>query len=371
MPFSIDFGNPPSGYAVTAARAGEQVAICSQEFTSSEDGQYFIKRLEGFPSEILQQITPPIRPSQVDNMLAICHGDGKGVVYVNELVLQPELRAALPVEAGTVITKDAIADVERLNLGVQIPDDAGFLFVFSVGWRKGLFYDFVPISPTHLPRPYDIDVALGQALCHVLFQERFSISDKEWDSLFAEKWFPFVGLRNDSIDMLINCVRYNRNPDERLEDIVCEVKDRAPQMLDSWRKRPSFESHLEILERAIERFQGDDYMSCTALLVPRIEGILRTQHASIGAGTNPTSKNLAETAVVAKVENDNSLLLPRRFKAYLDDVYFANFNPSDTEIEVTRHSVAHGVASASSFDKKSALIHILVVHQLFYFLGSP
>jgi hypothetical protein len=59
MPIDIDLGNPPAGYSLTAARPGAQVAVQYLEFTSSEDGQHFIKRLEGIPTDILLKVTPP------------------------------------------------------------------------------------------------------------------------------------------------------------------------------------------------------------------------------------------------------------------------------------------------------------------------
>ena len=113
----------------------------------------------------------------------------------------------------------------------------------------------------------------------VLFQERLSISDAEWDVLFSTKWFPFVGLSNEKIDALISHIRSGWDPDENLDDIVSETKNRVSQMLESWSKHPSFLPHFGLLERAVERFQNDDPVCCTALLFPRIEGILRTHHS--------------------------------------------------------------------------------------------
>ena len=74
--------------------------------------------------------------------------------------------------------------------------------------------------------------------------------------------------------------------------------------------------------------------------------------------------------MATKIENEECLLLPRKFSAYLRDVYFAGFNPGDQDIDVSRHSVAHGVASTSVFNRKSALVGILVAHQLFYCLDN-
>lgn len=130
----IDLGNRPAGYALTSGRSGEKVNVQFREFTSTEDGQYFIQRLEGLLNDILQRLPSRIFPSQVDHLLAICRRDGKADVCVNKLDPRALARVARPVEAGEDVTKDDFADVERFELGVPIPDDAGFIFVFSVGW---------------------------------------------------------------------------------------------------------------------------------------------------------------------------------------------------------------------------------------------
>ncbi len=371
MPFEINLGVPPAGCLLEGAPAGEQVTIGVREFTSTEDGQDFIQRLEGLTSSLLQRSPHPINPSQVDNLLAIYHCDGRATVYVNELELQSSirLRKTRTIKEGDPIMRDDVVDIESLRLGVDIPDEAGMLFVFSVGWRKGLYYDLGPIGrPDSQPRQYDLAVALGQVYCHVAFQERFSITEGEWESLFETKWFPFAGLRDETISSLIAHIRSGRNPDEKLDDVVDEVRERVLDMLDSWRSRSSFIPHLKFLERAVERFQNGDPISCTCLLFNRIEGILRTHHSSLGTVNHPSQENLSQSAVATRIGNEKSLLLPHRFEDYLHDVYFANFDPNGQDIDVSRNSVGHGVASASNFNWKSAVIGILIVHQLFYFV---
>src|SRR5205807_3590384 len=105
----------------------------------------------------------------------------------------------------------------------------------------------------------------------------------------------------------------------------------------------SFSPHVDIFERAVERYRADDFVSCTALLFPRIEGLMRTHHTSLGVAAPPSPPNLAATAVASKISNDKCLLLPHKFTSYLQEVYFANFNPVAQDIDVSRHSVAHGV----------------------------
>ena len=367
--YKIDFDNPPAGHALSFANDGESVQVMCREFTSTEDGQDFIQKLEGFPNTILHQLPCQIKPSQVDHMLAIFFRDGKANVYVNELKLKTKARMTRSVKLGEKLTKDDFVELGPLELGVTIPADAGFLFVFSIGWRKGLFYDFKPcVGPTPQPRVFDVATELGKWYCHVLFQEMFSVTDIEWDRLYKSQWFLFTGLSKNTIKTMITYIKFSKDPDEKLNDIVSEVKVHAPQMLHSWRSHFTLQPHIEILECAIERFQNDDPVNCTGLLFPRIEGILRTHHDNLDIQKKPTSKYLTELAVSSKIENVKSLLLPHRFNKYLQEVYFANFKPDSKDIAVTRHSVGHGVASASNFNQKSAVIGILIVHQLFYFL---
>lgn len=370
MPYEIEMENAPAGYAGTSAKADELVQLIYREFTSTEDGQHFIKRLEGGVNPILERLPIQVPPSSVDHLLAIHKRDGKTTVYVNELEIQGTVRSTGSIRAGQGVTKDDIADIVSLNLGIDIPEDAGFTFVFSAGWRKGLFFDYGPILPNSEPRLYEVSSILAQAYAHVLFQELFSITEDEWNHLLRGKWFPFAGLSHQTIDSLISYARSGWDLDEKLDDIVVEVKGRAPDMLEGWRNNSYFPSHIGILERAVERYLDDDPVSCTGLLFPRIEGIMRSHHASISTTRRPTQANLPISAVSANVQNEKSLLLPRRFQQYLSEVYFAGFDPDDADIEVSRHSVGHGVASTSGFNIKNATISILIIHQLFYFLRS-
>ena len=250
MPYEITLEVAPAGYFGTAARAEEFAQVIFREFTSTEDGQQFIKRLEGGVDPILRELPIQVLPSTIDHMLAICLRDGKTTVYLNELEIQGTIRVSRPVKKGQGMTKDDIADIVRLDLGVDIPEGAGFIFVFSVGWRKGLFFDYGPIVPNQGPRLYDIGSVLAQAYAHVLYQELFSITESEWGYLFEGRWFPFAGLSSDAIDGLVSYARAGWDLDEKLDSIVAEVKTRAPQMLDSWRNNSFFSAHIEVLNQS-------------------------------------------------------------------------------------------------------------------------
>jgi hypothetical protein len=368
MPYEITFDNLPAGISLGHTREGQQGKVLCMEFTSSEDGQMFVQRLEGFPNDILAKVTQttPLRPSQVDHMLAIIRKDKTATVYVNELSHLVTIRMARRCEAGQEVYKDDIIDLNRLELdGITVPNDCGVAFVFSVGWRKGFLFDFMPLGPEGTPRTYDYSRLFGQLYAHVMFQERFSISDVVWEKLLTAQWFPFVALKSSTIDMLINYATADWDLDELIPAINTEVREKLSEWLESWRQHPYFKAHMEIINKAAEHYQNGDFLSCTALLYPRIEGIMRSNLLG-SSGAKATQTNLSSGAVAAQKENPMCLLLPQKFQQYLEDVYFASFDPMDPKIEVSRNSVSHGTADTENFNAKAALLGILIVNHLFF-----
>ena len=229
MRFEIDLEGPPGGYARTYARAGENVEVCVREFTSTEDGQHFIQLLEGIADGVLQKLPTLINPSQVDRMLAIYHRNGKVDVYLNELELKVSTRIARSVEAGQPVMKDDVVDIVGLDLGVQIPNDTGVLFLFSIGWRKGLFFDFGPLESQI---PCHVNMISSQPLGRRFLMSYFKnalVSPMTSGALYlrqnGSRSRAFAMIRFDS---LISCVRAGWDPDENLEAIVVEVKERSP-----------------------------------------------------------------------------------------------------------------------------------------------
>ena len=51
MPVEIRLPQAKLGYAGTHGRKGDPIAVILREFTSSEDGNLFISRLEGVPAK--------------------------------------------------------------------------------------------------------------------------------------------------------------------------------------------------------------------------------------------------------------------------------------------------------------------------------
>jgi hypothetical protein len=381
MPYEITFKDLPAGCAISSGRKGENVTVATREFTSSEDGDLFINRLEGFPSDIIRMLPPEskIKSSVVDHMLVIIRQDKTATVYVNEIVFLAEVvNKGRDMEAGQPVYTDDIADVRKLSFkdrdlqDIIIPPDAGVLFLFSEGWRKGFYYDLKPFAGGNPePRDYDLEMLCGQFYAYLGFQHLFKISEDEWNRLIAQQWFPFISLKNRTIQEIVNYARNNWEIDELTDRIANELAEMIPALLSKWEKNKLFESHFALFKQAAERFLEKDYISATAILYPRIEGLMRTYHMASNQSLKPTQKNLVTSVVDAKAteRHGNSLLLPNNFRRYLEEVYFASFDPNDPKI-LSRHTVSHGVAPAENFSLKGAIIGLLILDQLSFYIGS-
>jgi hypothetical protein len=376
MPFEITLNDLPAGYAASAGKKGEKVSVITREFTSSEDGDIFISRLEGYPSQIINSIPSGsgVKSSTVDHLLAIIRRDKTATVYVNELsiVVKATIKGR-DIEAGLFIYSDDIADIQKLEFhGITIPDDVGIIVLLSKGWRKGLYYDLKPLVPPDFsPRDYDLEMLCGQYYAYLSFQHLFKLTDAEWDALIAQKWFPFISLKHRTIQEIINYAKAGWNVDGLTEKIGEELTELLPAMLKKWERNNLFQSHLPIFKQAVERYLAGDYISTTSNLYPRIEGLMRTYLSSLSQNIRPSSKNLVASVVDAgsKQRHSFSLLLPNNFRRYLEDVYFANFDPNNPDV-LSRHSVAHGVAPVDDYSLKGATIGLLILDQLSFYLGS-
>jgi hypothetical protein len=351
--------------------------VAATEFTSTEDGQHFIQRLEGFPNEILSSIAkngPQISASTVDHLLAVIQHDGTNTTvtaYVNELELSTLIRVGRAIQTGEPVFKNDIVDIHSFRVeGVDIPKTAGILFLFSVGWRKGMFYDFRPLPPHNQRIEYDLDQTLGQFYAQVMFQERFSITEEDWGSLLKSGWFPFNSLKHDTIQTIVNYVRNDWDQTEMIKKVASDLNQRINDFRQNWQRQSVFADHANILIHALDRFVHGDYISCVSILYPRIEGLLRSFHTAIGSTKKPLQENLAESAVNRYALNERCLLLPHRFQHYLKTVYFQSFDPKNSDIGCSRNSVGHGVANQQYFNQQSAIVGILVVQQLFYFFAD-
>ncbi len=375
MPYEITFDRLPAGYAASCARPGEDVVVCLSKFVSSEDGDELIKELEGLPQVILSKLRlpSPVLPSTVDTLLAIIRKDKSATVYLNEVDRVGEIRIRGPCRKGELISRDRVLDMGKVKfVGVDIPLDAGIVYVFSVGWRKGLFYDLSPLQAEATPaRQYDLEEVIGSLHAYLTFQERLKVDEATWRTFLAQKWFPFAHLDNALLREMILHAQQGWQIDDLLPKIAANVQRLLVEDPLSAKDEPVFADHAEILKASVKQYDGGDHIGCASVLYPRIEGLLRSFMRIAGYTTEPNPKTLRKVAIEhhhgARITN--SLLLPAKFNEYLDTVYFAHFT-SGSAPDVGRHSVAHGEARTDAFSLKATTIGFLIVYQLSLFFSS-
>jgi hypothetical protein len=377
MPFEITLPVLPAGYAISSVKEGEECPVAVREFTSSEDGDVFISRLDGFPSQIIDSLPREsgVISSIIDHMLVLIRRDRTAKVYINNEVqiLAEILNKSRNLEAGDIVYEDDIADVRKIAFkDISIPADVGILLVFSHGWRKGLFYDFRPLVGQSIePRDYDLEMLCGQYYAYLSFQHLFKITEDQWTRLLDQKWFPFISLKKRTIKEMIGYARNGRNIDELTERIASEVAEMIPSLLEKWEKNNLFDAHHDIFKRATERFIEKDYISATHLLYTRIKGLMRTYHLDSNQTDKVNQTTLMNAIIEAKGSERHpySLLLPINFLRYLKDVYFAGFDPKNPNV-LSRHTVSHGVVPTDLLSLKGATIGLLILDQLSFYVGS-
>jgi len=241
------------------------------------------------------------------------------------------------------------------------------LFYFSVGWRRGLYFDFMPMQGEQLG---NLERVFGEMYERLHFAELYSVPSNAWPQIFATGWFPFVHLVGGPFEELLGFLERDIVP--AWEEKILARFDAAALhgMSREWSTVESLKEHLPFLEAGIERYLADDYLSSISNIWPRIEGILRFVYS--GPASRPGQARLLENSeTLEKKVLLPHTFLPALFADYLLKFYYRDFTLVGQEgTDLTRHSLAHGVAAAKDYDRKKALVGMLIVHQLYYYLEA-
>jgi hypothetical protein len=183
------------GFAASKATGGELVKVICFENLTSLDGLHLTWRLEELHNAIFSKVPGLPDASLIDNLLIIVKPNLDAIAYVNELQPTASVRVGRAVATGEPLFVSDILDVLEFNLGVEVPEDFGFVLVRSHGWRKALFYDLRPLGADPKPREYELSEALAKqtvALIRGKFAEAFKRQSlraviQELEQLIAEK----------------------------------------------------------------------------------------------------------------------------------------------------------------------------------------
>ena len=234
MKYTASYGEqPPVGFAENAVRGGGNVTVSTCRLLTSSDGEEFAIRVESLANQVLMQApgTVPIMPQGVQNMFVVIAPGGEAEVYVNEMDVVGSVRLKGKCEKGDLITKNQILDYGRFELkNITVPPGGAFFFVVSVGWRRALFYDLRTLHADTGPiESYDIGELLASIYSYLTFYSRFSITDDVWQTLTAQRWFPFSYLD----DSLTGKMIAHAKESWPIDDLLPEIKNCVDSLLEN------------------------------------------------------------------------------------------------------------------------------------------
>jgi hypothetical protein len=370
MKYEIQLKNVPAGYILEVVGEGRLVKLLQNGFITSEAGQIYFKYLEEFEKMYLGPfIKSGNKVSTIDHCLVLIDKNKKAKVFINELKFLSTILVKRDIVAGEPMYKSDIGGIVDLKFeNISIPIDNGIALYFSFEWRNGFFFDYRPLmSDSTLENIYR---SLGEVFQYLVFNEIYSMDEAQLKEIFALGWFPFIRIIGGLFEKLANGFSSNALIKPFEDEIIGYFnKDKIKKIMETWKKHDAFRNHIPFLECGIQQFLEEDYISCINNIWPRIEGILRLVY--LGDDDSVSQKTLLDNMkeVVANKLISPSIFLPSEFKDYLSEYYFKHFDLKKGELDLSRHTIAHGVSDASEYDKKHALIGILIVDQISYYIG--
>ena len=378
MPKIIQLEEHPVGFTVEGGLPGEPIMVRTKEFSSSEDGNDFIARLEGISRIYAKAFeSPPVRRSQVDTFLAVVKPNYETTVYINELelVAKAKIKRLNPgIAVGEPVYIDDIADIAEAELKgsdnepIEIPAGCGITLILSHGWRKALYFDYTVLAPEGGPRTDNLARLFGHFISRLMFQELYAITEAQWERLIEWGWFPFVGLKHEDRKGLIAWTQNDRKPTSFLKDAAHRFLIDLDARIVGWEKYKHLKDRTAFFTRAKERLDATDYLSCINLIYPQIEGVMRSLFVEETVEGSPSQGTMSSNLVENQFEH--LALLPKHFEQFIMRVYFRSFDQRAGNIPLSRHTVAHGISNPTDYDFLTSAVGFMVIDQLFYYLSD-
>ena len=143
-------------------------------------------------------------------------------------------------------------------------------------------------------------------------------------------------------------------------------------MCNTWITNQLFKKRESFLKKGIDEYIEKDYISAIHVLYPCIEGVLQDLSYDVDLKGDSGEKLTTKLILYLKSKNpETRLLLPDNFKEYLINSYFTKFDRKAEEIDLSRHSLAHGAATdEGDFTQVKALQTILILDQLSFYMQT-
>nr|WP_321440368.1 hypothetical protein [uncultured Hyphomonas sp.] len=362
-----------SGFAVTAAKAGEKVKIqYALAMTTQDPGFHALaKGLMSVINYSLQQSGKAAHLDKANTILLVIRPDKTAELWLDTAAVTLSIMAKRPIAAGSAVFAKDIADISAMSFPlVEISAEDQVACLFREGWHFGLVFNFNPDKNLDVG---EFNRALGTLVRKLRYWELYeTISDQSaFQSLIGAGWFPFVEIIGEEFQSLVKSSQSGFALDDAERKILDAFgADRCDHLLKRWLAKPHLAQRKNILESAIKSFLDDNPVATIKTVLTELEGILADSYEA-RYGRKAKLKVLLKFATDearAKTGSLDSLLLPESFGEYLAQYTFANFDPRGPKGAAgSRHAVGHGAADPDSYTMARALQALLTLDQLAFY----
>ena len=363
-------GKPVIGFCLNAVESGELVEVTRRGFYTDYDGDFFYNCLDSISNLYLKDWTStPNSVSNISNCLIFIKKDNQFTVYINFPTLL-EIIPRIDKKKGETIYKNELVDLKSISFpNIKFDKNCGVIYIFSSGWRRGFYFSFLPLSDETDDILENWDRCFSLYHAYLMFPEIYRMDSNMMNKLTDDGWFPFNRLLGKQFTDLFYAYSNDFNIDSIVDSIDQSfTEEKLNEMVISWFQKDEIKKSEKIIRAGIERFLNEDYISSINNLYPRIEGTLR--YLYLTEKDSPNVQKLIDKlqAVAEGKVSSEGLLLPKAFCSHLKNFLFSSFDLKTGKIDLSRHSLAHGVADEDQFNKCAAIQGILILDQIHYYL---
>jgi hypothetical protein len=310
--------------------------------------------------------------------------------HQHRVLLNDEVRIvmqALPVyrlggQPGEEFPFEEALDIRRLSFSGVNMEAEGFLWIRADESSVELYFNFLPARDDSSPITTafvqsaatftdELQQSLGRVVFRRLYEGVFATEGNLRDKMAADGWCPSPLLLPDAWRQMVSAYAAG-DPNTAADVAIAAVSTKAFQRtLAEWRSAEPYSVDAPVLERGIERYLAGDYISATAVLLPRLEGLSNRLRGARGLGLkdSPTAV-FAELDALASADICEAWLpqeIRDLLRGVLDHFFLRRFRPSDPDAcdVLGRHAHAHGITAPEHYTQAYALKVILTLDALF------
>jgi len=361
------------GFTVSNTKEGETTEVLTKAVITSDEPQFY-QYIAQISTSFLNK--NDICVDTVYQFLVIIHQDLSADIYVNDFQVVSEIVVKKDITKGDIVRESDIADIKSLKFPeIEIIDTDKIIYCFKVGWKFGLFFDLDRRQPLALN---DLYQQIGALYRYLRFQYVYDLIEAKphFEEILKDGWFPFIALLGNEYRILIEIYQDKYDFSNRLSNFVNSFdKTRLEKIINKWWNKQIFQEKQQILEAGVKAYLiGTDQgiINCIKNLYSEIDGVIREQYfKNTGKGQYVKTNDLLQYVLnkgLQKSGADISLFFPTQFFEYLRDIVFSNFDLGKRKFDLSRHSVCHGIASATAYTKMKALQAILILDQIYFYI---